>query len=188
MRSINRVQILGHVGKVIPLQKVTKIDVATNRYWKDESGENQTTTDWCTLTVLDEKTIGFADFTGNRQYVSVGNLMNDDRVSLFFMDYPNRTRLKLLGRVKLVAVSDGVTIARLAVPDYRARIERAFVISVEAFDWNCPQHITPRFTLEQIEASTAPSATYTTRRCSCSREVSMRLVPPQPVPGSATLK
>jgi single-strand DNA-binding protein len=59
MRSINRVQILGHVGKVIPLQKVTKIDVATNRYWKDESGENQTTTDWCTLTVLDEKTIEF---------------------------------------------------------------------------------------------------------------------------------
>ncbi len=59
MRSINRVQILGHVGKVIPLQKVTKIDVGTNRYWKDELGENQTTTDWCTLTVLDEKTIDF---------------------------------------------------------------------------------------------------------------------------------
>jgi single-strand DNA-binding protein len=59
MRSINRVQILGHVGKVIPLQKVTKIDVGTNRYWKDESGKNQTATDWCTLTVLDEKTIEF---------------------------------------------------------------------------------------------------------------------------------
>lgn len=61
MRSINRVQILGHVGKVIPLQKVTKIDVGTNRYWKDDSGQNQTTTDWCTLTVLDEKTIEFVD-------------------------------------------------------------------------------------------------------------------------------
>ena len=59
MRSINRVQILGHVGKVVPLQKVTKIDVGTNRYWKDEAGENQTTTDWCTLTILDEKTIEF---------------------------------------------------------------------------------------------------------------------------------
>ena len=59
MRSINRVQILGHVGKVIPLQKVTKIDVGTNRYWKDEEGDNQTTTDWCTLTVLDQKTIEF---------------------------------------------------------------------------------------------------------------------------------
>lgn len=59
MRSINRVQILGHVGKVVPLQKVTKIDVGTNRYWKDEEGDNQTTTDWCTLTVLDQKTIEF---------------------------------------------------------------------------------------------------------------------------------
>ena len=59
MRSINRVQILGHVGKVIPLQKAIKIDVGTNRYWKDDSGENQTTTDWCTLTVLDQKTIKF---------------------------------------------------------------------------------------------------------------------------------
>ena len=61
MRSINRVQILGHVGKVIPQQKVTKIDVGTNRYWQDDSGQNQTTTDWCTLTVLDEKTIEFVE-------------------------------------------------------------------------------------------------------------------------------
>jgi uncharacterized protein len=100
--------------------------------------------------VLDEKTIGFADFNGNRQYVSVGNLMTDDRVSLFFMDYPNRTRLKLLGRVKLVDLSDSATRAMLEVPGYRARIERGFLITVEAFDWNCPQHITPRFTLAQI--------------------------------------
>ena len=70
MRSINRVQILGHVGKVIPLQKVTKIDVATNRYWKDESGENQTTTDWCTLTILDEKTIDFVA-AGVKEGVSI---------------------------------------------------------------------------------------------------------------------
>ena len=63
--------------------------------------------------VLDEKTIGFADFSGNRQYVSFGNLMNDDRVSLFFMDYPNRTRLKLLGRVKLIDPGDSATLANL---------------------------------------------------------------------------
>jgi uncharacterized protein len=106
--------------------------------------------------VLDEKTIGFADFGGNRQYVSVGNLLKDDRVSLFFMDYPNRTRLKLLGRVKLVDPSDRATLAMLEVPGYRARIERGFLITVEAFDWNCPQHITQRFTLAQIELSTAP--------------------------------
>ncbi len=106
--------------------------------------------------VLDEKTIGFADFNGNRQYVSVGNLIKDDRISLFLMDYPNRTRLKLLGRVKLIDSSDSATLAKLGVPGYRARIERGFLISVEAFDWNCPQHITPRFTLEQVEAATAP--------------------------------
>jgi uncharacterized protein len=109
--------------------------------------------------VLDEKTIGFADFGGNRQYVSVGNLLEDDRVSLFFMDYPNRTRLKLLGRVKLIEPSETETLAKLTVPGYRARIERGFLIAVEAFDWNCPQHITPRFTLAQVEASTAPLRT-----------------------------
>lgn len=106
--------------------------------------------------VLDEMTIGFADFHGNRQYVSVGNTVNDDRVSLFFMDYPNRTRLKVLGRAKLIDPSDSTTMAKLAFPGYSARIERGFVISIEAFDWNCPQHITPRFTLAQIELSTAP--------------------------------
>jgi len=105
--------------------------------------------------VLDEKTLGFADFRGNRQYVSVGNLMKDDRVSLFFMDYANRTRLKLLGRAKLVDVSDGDTLERLTVPGYRAAVERGFLISVEAFDWNCPQHITQRYSLADVEQATA---------------------------------
>jgi uncharacterized protein len=106
--------------------------------------------------VLDEKTIGFADFGGNRQYVSVGNLSKDNRVSLFFMDYPNRTRLKLLGRVKLFEPNETETLAKLTVPGYRARIERGFLIAVEAFDWNCPQHITARFAPAQIELSTVP--------------------------------
>jgi len=105
--------------------------------------------------VLDEKTIGFADYRGNRQYVSVGNLMTNDRVALFFMDYPNRTRLKLLGRAKLIDASDTATLERLDVPGYRARIERGFLISVEAFDWNCPQHITLRYTLADVEQATA---------------------------------
>lgn len=104
--------------------------------------------------VLDDKTIGFSDYAGNRQYVSAGNLQTNDRVSLFFMDYPNRTRLKILGRVRLE--SDPALFARLATPDYRARVERGFVMTVEAFDWNCPQHITQRFTLAQIEDMTAP--------------------------------
>lgn len=106
--------------------------------------------------VLDEKTIGFADFSGNKQYVSVGNLTKDDRVSLFFMDYPNRTRLKLLGRARIAVPEDADMIAALTHPDYRARIERAMLITVEAFDWNCPQHITPRFTADEVKTAIEP--------------------------------
>lgn len=106
--------------------------------------------------ILDERTIGFADFSGNRQYISVGNLRKDDRVSLFFMDYPNRSRLKLMGRVRLVGLEESDLLAKLELDDYRARVERGFVIHVEAFDWNCPQHITPRYTEAQIEEIMAP--------------------------------
>lgn len=105
--------------------------------------------------VLDEKTLGFADFRGNRQYVSVGNLATSDRVALFFMDYPNRTRLKLLGRAKFIGTSDRETLSRLGAPGYQAVIERGILITVEAFDWNCPQHITPRFSLEDVEQASA---------------------------------
>ena len=109
------------------------------------------------LKVLDERTLGFADFRGNRQYVSLGNMVADDRVALFLMDYPNRTRLKLLGRARPVAGDAAAeTLARLALPDYRARVERGILISVEGFDWNCPQHITPRFTLDEVERAAAP--------------------------------
>ncbi len=105
--------------------------------------------------VLDDATIGFADFRGNRQYVSVGNLMTNDRVSLFFMDYPNKTRLKLFGRARLIGLDDPQTLSRLEAPDYRARIERGLVITVEGFDWNCPQHITERFTVAEMANVTA---------------------------------
>ena len=108
------------------------------------------------MRVLDNMTIGFADFSGNRQYVSVGNFRKDDRVSLFFMDYPNRTRFKLLGHVQLVTPDESELLARLEIDDYRAPVERGFVIHVEAFDWNCPQHITPRYTDEHIETLMAP--------------------------------
>lgn len=104
--------------------------------------------------VINERTIGFADFIGNRQYVSVGNLKMDNRVSLFFMDYPNRTRLKMLGRVEFIDIDDPEALARLEHDDYRARVERGFIIQIEAFDWNCPQHITPRYSeaeLNQLE-------------------------------------
>lgn len=105
--------------------------------------------------VLDERTLGFADLRGNRQYISVGNLLTDDRVALFFMDYPGRRRLKLLGRARTVGLDDGTMPARLALPDYRARVERGIVVTVEGFDWNCPQHITERYTLAEVQAATA---------------------------------
>ncbi len=111
------------------------------------------------LKVLDERTIGYADFRGNRQYISAGNLTTDDRVSIILMDHARRQRLKLLGRARLIdAAEDRALIERLQVPDYRARVERAVLIAIEAFDWNCPQHITPRFTAEEIAAGalTAP--------------------------------
>lgn len=100
--------------------------------------------------VLDEHTIGFADFAGNRQYVSVGNLAGDDRVSLIMVDYAHRQRLKLLGHARTIAAgTEPELLARLATPGYRARVERGIVIRVAGFDWNCPQHITPRYTAEE---------------------------------------
>ena len=105
------------------------------------------------MRVLDAETLGFADFSGNRQYISLGNILKDDRVSLFFMDYGNRARLKLFGRAQPADPSDTDTLNRLTLPDYKARVERGIIIKVEAFDWNCPQHITPRLTeAEVIEA------------------------------------
>ncbi|MGB5705847.1 MAG: pyridoxamine 5'-phosphate oxidase family protein [Arenicellales bacterium] len=108
------------------------------------------------MKVLDERTIGFADFGGNRQYVSTGNFLKNDRVALFFMDYPNRRRLKLLGHVRLIGTEETELLSNLKTPGYRARVERGFEIKVEAFDWNCPQHITPRYTQSQIEELMAP--------------------------------
>ncbi|MEP5763559.1 MAG: pyridoxamine 5'-phosphate oxidase family protein [Halieaceae bacterium] len=107
------------------------------------------------MKVLDERTIGFADYSGNRQYVSTGNFQNNDRVALFFMDYPNQRRLKMLGRVRIVDSSEQDILDQLEDRDYPVQIERAFVITVEGFDWNCPQHITPRFTRVEIESVVA---------------------------------
>lgn len=103
--------------------------------------------------LLDAQTLGFADFAGNRQYVSLGNFAGDDRVSLFFMDYANRTRLKMFGHVSVIG-SEDPRLTSLAVEGYRARIERGFFIHVVGFDWNCPQHITQRFTIDEVEQAT----------------------------------
>lgn len=109
------------------------------------------------IRVLDDKTIAFPDFRGNRQYLSVGNLSADDRVSLILVDHARRKRLKLLGRARTVSTEENPAIvAAVSLPDYPARVERAFVIEVIAFDWNCPQHITPRFTLAELTEAVVP--------------------------------
>jgi uncharacterized protein len=109
------------------------------------------------LKVLDDKTLGYADFRGNVQYISVGNLSHDDRVSIILMDFANRRRLKLFGRARIVpATDDPALVERLRVPGYRANVERAVLITVEGYDWNCPQHITPRYTEAEIAQATGP--------------------------------
>ena len=106
------------------------------------------------LKVLDERTLGFADFRGNRQYVSVGNVMGEDRVCLFLMDYGQRLRLKIFGRARLTEAPEDL--GRLANPGYKAVVERGWLITLEAFDWNCPQHIVRRFTAQEIAAAFTP--------------------------------
>ena len=108
------------------------------------------------MRVIDENTIGFADYRGNRQYVSAGNFMHNDRVALIFMDYPNRRRLKVLGHIKVVGKDESEVLAKLKIQGYRARVERGYLITVKAFDWNCPQHITPRYSQAQVEKLMAP--------------------------------
>ncbi len=109
------------------------------------------------LRVLDDRTLGFADFRGNRQYISVGNLTTDDRAALILVDYPARRRLKILAHVETRALADDPALAsRLALPGYRARPERAMLFHLQAFDWNCPQHITPRFTETELTHALAP--------------------------------
>jgi hypothetical protein len=104
------------------------------------------------LKVLDDKTLAFADYAGNRQLVSVGNLATNDRVALILVDYAQRVRLKLLGRLKVRELSPQDPLARTLVdPAYRARPQRAMVIDVEGFDWNCPQHIPVRIDAEEVQ-------------------------------------
>jgi predicted pyridoxine 5'-phosphate oxidase superfamily flavin-nucleotide-binding protein len=103
------------------------------------------------LKVLDERTLAFADYGGNRQYVSVGNLVHDDRVSLFLMDYGARRRLKILGRVRLVDPQAEPGILAAVHDNEGVRAERVLVIALQAFDWNCPQHITPRYTEQEVQ-------------------------------------
>jgi len=110
--------------------------------------------------VLDDRTLALPDFRGNRQYISLGNICANDRASLIMVDYPNQRRLKILGHLEARSLSDDPALAeRLALPDYRGRPERALVLTLHAFDWNCPQHITPRFTQAEIAEALTPTMT-----------------------------
>lgn len=104
--------------------------------------------------------IGFADYRGNKQYISTANLAGNDRVSLFLTDYPNKERLKLVGHAHSVELADDPAAVTALMPEgYRATPERAFFIDVIGWEWNCSQHITPRFTEAEISAAIKPMAT-----------------------------
>ena len=109
------------------------------------------------LRVLSPTQLAFADYKGNRQLISVGNLATTDRVMLFLMDYPQRTRLKIMGHARLEdARKHPELVTKLAEPEVRDQVERLFFIDVVSFDWNCSQHITPRYSVEEIKGIVAP--------------------------------
>jgi predicted pyridoxine 5'-phosphate oxidase superfamily flavin-nucleotide-binding protein len=109
------------------------------------------------LKVVDEKTLAFADYRGNRQYISVGNLVADDRAALILMDYAHQARLKMYVRVEAVPLeADAELAALVSVAGYRAKPERILRLHLAAFDWNCPQHITPRFTEGEVNEAVRP--------------------------------
>ena len=109
------------------------------------------------IRILDDRTLAIPDFRGNRQYISTGNLATDDRAALILMDYPHRRRLKLYAHVEARdLMADPKLAAELALPGYRAKVERGLVIHLASFDWNCPQHITPRFSEAELEPALQP--------------------------------
>jgi predicted pyridoxine 5'-phosphate oxidase superfamily flavin-nucleotide-binding protein len=110
------------------------------------------------LKVVDPQTLAFADFRGNHQLLSTGNLSASDRVALFLMDYPHRVRLKILGHARVLDARDHGDLAKqlTPTPELREKVERLFVVSVVSFDWNCPQYITPRYTEEEVRRAITP--------------------------------
>jgi predicted pyridoxine 5'-phosphate oxidase superfamily flavin-nucleotide-binding protein len=109
------------------------------------------------IRVLDDRTLAIADFRGNTQYISVGNLKAGNRVALIMVDYPARRRLKIFAHVEIKSLDDNPALAAaVATPGYKAKPERVLLFRLDAFDWNCPQHITPRFTEAEIDAALAP--------------------------------
>jgi len=108
------------------------------------------------IKILDTRRIGFIDFRGNMQYISVGNLATNNNVALIMVDYPARARLKILAKAEVVELKDDPSLYELLdLEDYKFKPERMMVFHIEAYDWNCPQHITARYTAEEIEEAFA---------------------------------
>ncbi|MCE7062266.1 pyridoxamine 5'-phosphate oxidase family protein [Dyadobacter sp. CY343] len=104
------------------------------------------------IKVIDDDTIGIVDFSGNRQYISVGNIVKNPKVSLILVSYPMQARLKIFAEAEIMEISDHPDLYEILKPEgYRFRPERMLVFHIKAYDWNCPQHITPRFTEQEME-------------------------------------
>lgn len=113
------------------------------------------------LKVLDSKRLGFIDFTGNKQYVSVGNMATNNKISVIMIDYPARARLKFFAKAEIVELKDNPELYdMLDLKNYKFRPERMMIFHIEAYDWNCPQHITPRYTVEEIKEAFLPQEKY----------------------------
>lgn len=113
------------------------------------------------LKVIDDKTVGMVDFSGNRQYISTGNISKNDKVALIMISYPHKARLKIYAQAKIVELEDNKELYDLLKPeDYKFRPERMLLFDIQAYDWNCPQHITARYTADEIEQALLPQKKY----------------------------
>jgi len=128
------------------------------------------------IKVIDTKTIGIVDFSGNRQYISTGNISKNENVALILISYPQRARLKIYAHAKIVDLKDHEALYESLKPaDYKFRPERMMVFEIQAYDWNCPQHITPRYTAEEIEEALLPQKKYITDLENKVKELELKL-------------
>ncbi|MBC7846931.1 MAG: pyridoxamine 5'-phosphate oxidase family protein [Flavobacterium sp.] len=113
------------------------------------------------IKIIDANTIGIIDYVGNRQYISVGNIIKNPKVAIIMVSYPRRARLKIYAEAKIVELKENDDLYKLLKPeDYKFLPERMLLFNIQAYDWNCPQHITPRFTAAEIEEALAPQKKY----------------------------
>ena len=138
------------------------------------------------LKLIDAQTLAFADYRGNRQYISTGNVAANDRACLFLMDYARRARLKIYVHVDILAPGDDPALtAQVTDAAYGAKIERIYRLRLQAFDWNCPQHITPRYTEEQVRVVIAPLRERVAQLEAERQELLARLATAELIPGTA---